>query len=233
MKLFQPRVLAMSIAIATIGGVSAPTFAQEETVLEEIVTVGTRGKPRSVTDSVAPVDVISGKDFQSQGGVDTANLLRNVVPSFNVNDQPISDAATLVRPANLRGLAPDHTLVLVNGQRRHRASVISWLYSIGRLLQIIKDPAFQLVLTEHSFSKRVNRINEPFYLICGYGDTGKLLAHGLGELNIRCVVVDKSQQRVDDLVIEENDIDANALFYTESEKAGEAAFYFMKNPQNQ
>lgn len=131
MKLFQPRVLAMSVALATIGGVSAPAFAQSdeptEVVLEEIVTVGTRGKPRSVTDSVAPVDVISAKDFQSQGGVDTANLLRNVVPSFNVNDQPISDAATLVRPANLRGLAPDHTLVLVNGQRRHRASVISWL----------------------------------------------------------------------------------------------------------
>ena len=47
--------------------------------------------------------------------------------SYNVNDQPISDAATLVRPVNLRGLAPDHTLVLVNGKRRHRASVITWL----------------------------------------------------------------------------------------------------------
>ena len=45
----------------------------------------------------------------------------------NVNSQPISDAATIVRPANLRGLAPDHTLVLVNGKRRHRAAVIYWL----------------------------------------------------------------------------------------------------------
>ena len=62
-----------------------------------------------------------------QGGGDTANLLRNLVPSLNVNDQPISDAATLVRPANLRGLAPDHTLVMVNGRRRHRAAVITWL----------------------------------------------------------------------------------------------------------
>ena len=128
MKLFQPRVLAISIALATIGGVSTPTFAQEEdSLLEEIVTVGTRGKPRSATDSIAPVDVISGDDFTSQGGVDTSDLLRNSVPSFNVNDQPISDAATLVRPANLRGLAPDHTLVLVNGKRRHRSGVISWL----------------------------------------------------------------------------------------------------------
>jgi iron complex outermembrane recepter protein len=49
------------------------------------------------------------------------------VPSYNVNSQPISDAATIVRPANLRGLAPDHTLVLVNGKRRHRAAVIYWL----------------------------------------------------------------------------------------------------------
>jgi iron complex outermembrane receptor protein len=96
-------------------------------MLEETVTVGTRGKPRSATDSTAAVDVISGADFINQGGVDTSNLLRNVVPSFNVNDQPISDAASLVRPANLRGLAPDHTLVLVNGKRRHRASVITWL----------------------------------------------------------------------------------------------------------
>jgi iron complex outermembrane receptor protein len=126
MKLIQPRVTAIAIAMAAIGGVSTPSFAQEEAI-EEIVTIGTRGKPRSETDSAAPVDVISADDFIAQGGVDAANLLRNVVPSFNVNDQPISDAATLVRPANLRGLAPDHTLMLVNGQRRHRASVISWL----------------------------------------------------------------------------------------------------------
>ena len=126
MKVFQPRVTAIAIAMAALSGVATPSFAQNET-LEEIVTVGTRGKPRSTTDSIAPVDVISASDFVAQGGVDTANLLRNVVPSFNVNDQPISDAATLVRPANLRGLAPDHTLLLVNGKRRHRAAVISWL----------------------------------------------------------------------------------------------------------
>ena len=127
MRKFQPRALALAVAVASLGSVTTPSFAQEERVIEEIVTVGTRGKPRSATDSVAAVDVISASDFVSQGGVDTSNLLRNVVPSFNVNDQPISDAATLVRPANLRGLAPDHTLVLVNGQRRHRASVITWL----------------------------------------------------------------------------------------------------------
>ncbi len=100
-------------------------FAADE--LEEIIVTGTRAKERSATDSPAPIDVISGDDFTNQGDTDLSNLLRNIVPSYNVNDQPISDAATLVRPVNLRGLAPDHTLVLVNGKRRHRASVITWL----------------------------------------------------------------------------------------------------------
>ena len=45
--------------------------------------------------------------------------LRSSLP-FNVNTQPISDASTVVRPAMLRNLVPDHTLVLVNGKRRHR-----------------------------------------------------------------------------------------------------------------
>jgi iron complex outermembrane receptor protein len=49
------------------------------------------------------------------------------VPSFDVNTQPISDAATIVRPANVRGLSPDNVLVLVNGKRRHRGSIISFL----------------------------------------------------------------------------------------------------------
>lgn len=126
-KKLVPTALALILT-----GAAAPATAQNTSEqagpIEEVITLGTRtSKPRSATDSPAPIDVISGDDFANQGGVDTSNLLRNVVPSFNVNDQPISDAATLVRPANLRGLAPDHTLVLVNGQRRHRASVITWL----------------------------------------------------------------------------------------------------------
>ncbi|MCE2397888.1 MAG: TonB-dependent receptor [Gemmatimonadetes bacterium] len=94
--------------------------------LEGLVAVGTRARPRTVTESPVPVDVIPAADIVRQGDSDFANLLRNVVPSFNVNTQPISDAATFARPANLRGLAPDHTLVLVNGKRRHRTAVITW-----------------------------------------------------------------------------------------------------------
>ena len=95
--------------------------------LPGLVIVGTRAKPRSVLESTVPIDVVLSEDFAKQGGADLPDLLRNVVPSYNVNAQPIADAATVVRPANLRGLAPDHTLLLVNGKRRHRASVITWL----------------------------------------------------------------------------------------------------------
>lgn len=92
-----------------------------------LVVVGTRSQPRSVLESAVPIDIVSKEDFVKQGGADLTNLLRNVVPSYNINTQPISDASTVVRPANLRGLAPDQTLVLVNNKRRHRAAVIHWL----------------------------------------------------------------------------------------------------------
>jgi iron complex outermembrane receptor protein len=129
MKKFTAKHLALAVAAqaALAGGMVNVANAEENLMMEEVITVGTRGKPRSATDSPAPVDVIGVDAFANQGGADLSDLIRNVVPSYNVNDQPISDAATLVRPANLRGLAPDHTLLLVNGKRRHRASVITWL----------------------------------------------------------------------------------------------------------
>lgn len=120
----KTKVISLFAAAAMVATGNL-AFAADE--LEEIIVTGTRAKERSATDSPAPIDVISGEDFTNQGDTDLSNLLRNIVPSYNVNDQPISDAATLVRPVNLRGLAPDHTLVLVNGKRRHRASVITWL----------------------------------------------------------------------------------------------------------
>jgi len=110
----------------------APTGQKEdesellEVITEEIVVIGSRAKPRSVTKSMVPVDVISSQDFTSQGDADLSNLLRTLAPSYNVSTQPISDASTIVRPLSLRNLAPDHTLVLINGKRRHRAAVIHW-----------------------------------------------------------------------------------------------------------
>ncbi len=100
-----------------------------EAFSDQLVVVGTRAEGRTVLEATVPVDLVRGEEFIEQGTSDLADQLRNSVPSFNVNVQPISDSSTVVRPAGLRNLAPDHTLVLVNGKRRHRAAVIHWFSS--------------------------------------------------------------------------------------------------------
>ena len=119
--------LLLAHTMTTAQAQNAPSSASSATAIEEIVITGSRRAVGTAADTLAPVDIIAGEDFSRQAGGDLSNLLRTVVPSYNVNSQPISDAATLVRPANLRGLAPDQTLVLLNGKRRHRAAVISFL----------------------------------------------------------------------------------------------------------
>ena len=99
--------------------------ANEE--IEEVKVVGSRRLDRSAADSPVPVDVLRADEFLAQGGNDMDDLLAALVPSYNVSLEPISDAATFIRPAVLRSLSPDSTLVLVNGKRRHRAAVIALL----------------------------------------------------------------------------------------------------------
>ena len=119
-------VLAMGLLL-----VSSPvTYAEQADDNEDnerMVIVGSRAAPRSISDSPVPVDVITAEEIKASGVSDMTSLLSTVAPSFSVNEQPISDAATLVRPANLRGLSPDSTLVLVNGKRRHRSAVITFI----------------------------------------------------------------------------------------------------------
>ncbi|MFQ5564610.1 MAG: TonB-dependent receptor plug domain-containing protein [Parvularculaceae bacterium] len=123
---------ASAAILAALGFSAAPAYAQDEGQLVDedvdvIITVGTRRGARSASNTPAPIDVINSDEVLNQGDTDLQNVLRTSVPSYNVNTQPISDAATLIRPANLRGLAPDSTLVLVNNKRRHRAAVITFL----------------------------------------------------------------------------------------------------------
>jgi len=121
------KLTSLAAAIIASSAVLPTVAFAEGAMVEEIVTTGSRIKARSTTETPAAVDVITASELANQGDSDVSNLLRNSVPSYAVNDQPISDAATLVRPANLRGMAPDHALLLVNGKRRHRAAVITWL----------------------------------------------------------------------------------------------------------
>jgi len=131
-RYFKKSLIATTSVAILMGALAPSAYGQvaDETVANEdvIITVGTRRKnARSAADVIAPVDVIPASELLNQAPNDIADALRIAVPSFNVNTQPISDAATIVRPANLRGLSPDNTLVLLNGKRRHRASVISFL----------------------------------------------------------------------------------------------------------
>lgn len=101
------------------------TSTASEGPIEGITVLGSRRAARSSSDSAVPIDILRSQDLNKQGNTDIIDTLISVVPSLNANREPISNEATLVRPLNLRGLPSDHTLVLVNGKRRHRGSVIN------------------------------------------------------------------------------------------------------------
>lgn len=124
------RFLTMtSAALLAASGLAPIVQAQDgaEEELEEIITTGTRRSERTASDSAVAIDVISGSDFENIGTPDMDDMLRNTLPSYNVQRHAIDDAATLVRPATMRGLPPDNVLILVNGKRRHRSGVIAEL----------------------------------------------------------------------------------------------------------
>jgi iron complex outermembrane receptor protein len=91
---------------------------------ERIQIIGSRRMNRSPSDALAPLDIINKKNLKARGNSDIISTLSNVIPSYNVRQEAISDAGTMVRPANLRGLPTDSILILVNGKRRHRSGVI-------------------------------------------------------------------------------------------------------------
>ena len=118
--------LSITTLIAVGSLLSVGSFAQDNEYVEEVVSIGTRGKPRSVSSSPVPVDVLSAEDISKTGTDDLLMQLQGSIPSLNVHLQPISDAASMIRPANLRGLSADSTLITTNGKRRHHASVIAF-----------------------------------------------------------------------------------------------------------
>jgi iron complex outermembrane recepter protein len=109
---------------------SHTAFAQSETeqddtsVQQTVIVTGTRGAPRTVFDSLAPVDVISDKAIDMTVSDEVMDTLAQLVPSFNVKRLPMADGQVFVRPASLRSLSADHTLVLINGKRMHRSALL-------------------------------------------------------------------------------------------------------------
>lgn len=100
--------------------------------IEEVVITGTRRKDRTIADSNVPIDVLNADSLTSTGLTETNSILANLLPSFNFPQPSLTDGTDHVRPAQLRGLAPDHTLVLVNGKRRHGSALLNLNGSVGR-----------------------------------------------------------------------------------------------------
>ena len=91
---------------------------------DEIVVTGTRRAGRTATDSASPIDVIGAEELQSQPAANMLDVVKNIVPSFFVPQNAISDASTFVRPPSLRGLGADQVLVMINGKRYNRAALV-------------------------------------------------------------------------------------------------------------
>ncbi|HEY0270978.1 MAG TPA: TonB-dependent receptor [Sphingomonas sp.] len=101
-----------------------PAPAASPALPDAIVVTGSRRATRSPTDLPAPVDIIGADELKQQASPDIATDLRVLVPSINVNDNPISGTSAGIRPVELRGLSPDSTLVMINGKRMNRSADI-------------------------------------------------------------------------------------------------------------
>ncbi len=97
---------------------------QEGEALDEVVLVGNRAKPRTILDSPVPIDNISVTELKNTGQPTIDKMLMYRVPSFNSTNQTISDATAHFDPADLRGLGPSRTLVLVNGKRKNQSALV-------------------------------------------------------------------------------------------------------------
>jgi len=106
---------------------------QQGSTLDNVVVVGSRGQGRSALRSAAPVDAIQVSELTVEAPqTDLNQLLNYTAPSFQVNRQSAADATEFVDPATLRSLPPDQLLVLVNGKRRHKSSLVNTLSTVGR-----------------------------------------------------------------------------------------------------
>ena len=128
--------IAIATALLATSAVQAQTVPQAESTTEpsvseqtttdaqDVLVVGTRRTDRTSADSASPVDVIGAEELQSQPAANMLDIVRNIVPSFFVPQNTISDASTFVRPPSLRGLGADQILVMINGKRYNRSALV-------------------------------------------------------------------------------------------------------------
>ena len=131
------RHLVTPLGVAIALALASPAFAQEAaqaTNLDTVIVTGTRAIDRTVLESTSPIDVLTAEDIRKAGVLngELGSALQALLPSFNFPRQSNSGGADHVRAAQLRGLSPNQTLVLVNGKRRHTSALVTTGSKIGR-----------------------------------------------------------------------------------------------------
>ncbi len=114
----------LSVGIAADAQAQTAANAPGGPALDEVIVTGTRRTDRSATESASPIDVISGTELRTQPAANMLDVVKNVVPSFFVPQNTISDASTFVRAPSLRGLPSDQVLVMLNGKRFNRSALV-------------------------------------------------------------------------------------------------------------
>jgi iron complex outermembrane receptor protein len=127
------RRAAARLLCCAIGAALAPgAGAANPEDLEQIIVTGTRVPDRTVTATAVPVDIVTATALQNSGTPELNQALSVALPSYNFPRPGLADGTDTIRPATLRGLAPDQTLVLLNSKRRHASALVNVNGTIGR-----------------------------------------------------------------------------------------------------
>jgi iron complex outermembrane receptor protein len=149
-------LLVLGLIAASLPAAQAQAQAQEAAAaqpaageMQAVVVTGTRSLNRRTLQTESPVDVISGRELLGTGSNELATVLSRLLPSMNFPRPVGADASDAVRPAQLRGLSPDQTLVLVNGKRRHTSAVVNVNGTLGRGSAPVDLNAIPLAAIDH------------------------------------------------------------------------------------
>jgi iron complex outermembrane receptor protein len=132
LSILSVSVSALALSVPAHAQTAPPAQEEDVTPEDTIIVTGTRVANRTASDSAVPIDIISSKALEASGLGETNKILNQLVPSFNFPQPSISDGSDVLRPATLRGLSPDQTLVLVNGKRRHVSALLNINGTVGR-----------------------------------------------------------------------------------------------------
>ncbi|HEX9166126.1 MAG TPA: TonB-dependent receptor [Gemmatimonadales bacterium] len=136
-RVVRARMIGFQPAVATVTAAANTTVILDFTMARSVVqlapvdvVVGSRARHTAAEELAVPVDVITSDQITRVATTETSQVLQELAPSINFPRQSVSDASDIVRPFTMRGLNPDHSLVLVNGSRRHRTSLVH-VYNAG------------------------------------------------------------------------------------------------------